>query len=238
MSKPPRLISFSGLDGSGKSTQIAAAVSLLESSGLRVRTLTFWDNVVVLTRFREGFVHKVYGSERGIGAPGKPVQRRDKNVRTWYLSLARHALYSLDACHLRWVIARQRSADVDVVIMDRYLYDELANLPLDSRWSRGWIRLLLHLAPRPDLALLLDADPEAACARKPEYPLEFMRQCRAWYHRLAQIVGTLTIIPPLPLVEAKQAVAAALQRVLGHAEKSGVRSQKTGVRSQKLEVRS
>jgi thymidylate kinase len=215
--KRPLLISFSGLDGSGKSTQIAETVLLLERSGLRVRTLAFWDDVVVLTRFREDFVHKVYQSERGIGALGKPVRRRDKNVRVWYLTLARHALYVLDACNLRRVIARQRNADVDVVIMDRYLYDELANLPLDSFLSRSLVRLLSRLAPRPELALLLDADPEAACARKPEYPLEFMRQCRTWYHRLAQVVGTITIIPPLTLAEAKRVIAEALRRTLAEA---------------------
>jgi thymidylate kinase len=215
--KRPLLISFSGLDGSGKSTHVAEAAALLERSGLRVRVLAFWDDVVVLTRFREDFVHKVYQSERGIGAPGKPVRRRDKNVRVWYLTLARHALYSLDAYNLRRVIARQRNADVDVVIMDRYLYDELANLPLNSFLSRSLVRLLLRLAPRPELALLLDADPEAACARKPEYPLTFMRQCRAWYHRLAQVVGTLTIIPPLPLAEAKRAVTETLRRSLAEA---------------------
>ena len=91
----PLLISFSGLDGSGKSTQIGAAVRLLEQSGLRVRRLAFWDDVVLLARYREGFVHKVYGSQRGVGAPGKPVRRRDKNVRGLFACL-RHLLYGLD----------------------------------------------------------------------------------------------------------------------------------------------
>src|SRR3712207_483927 len=84
------VVSFSGLDGAGKSTQIENLRSYVEREGLSCRVIAFWDDVVVLSRYREGFVHKVYKSERGIGAPGKPVERRDKNVRAWYLTLIRH----------------------------------------------------------------------------------------------------------------------------------------------------
>ena len=81
LSHRPLLISFSGLDGSGKSTQIENLRLALNAAGLNTRLLAFWDNVVVGVKYREGFVHKVYKSERGIGAPGKPVNRRDKNMR-------------------------------------------------------------------------------------------------------------------------------------------------------------
>src|SRR5436190_23388500 len=130
--RTPIVISFSGLDGAGKTTQIENLRALMHSLGLRETMLTFWDNIVVLSRYREGFVHKVYGSERGIGAPDKPVERRDKNVRAWYLTIARHGLYLLDAIHLRMLAGRALRGAADVVIFDRYVYDELANLPLNS----------------------------------------------------------------------------------------------------------
>ena len=206
----PLLISFSGLDGSGKSTQIENLRTRLEAGGYTTRLLAFWDDVVVLPRYREGFVHKVYKSEIGVGAPGRPVRRRDKNVRKWYLTLVRHALYFLDALHLALVVARARRSRVDVIIMDRYIYDELANLPLSSRMTRAYIRLVEVLVSRPDLAFLLDANPEAAHQRKPEYPVDFMHQCRAAYHQLAAMLGTMTLVPPLPLEEAKHSVEAAI----------------------------
>src|SRR6185369_7325493 len=143
--RSPIVVSFSGLDGAGKTTQIDNLRALMESLGLRDTMLTFWDNVVVFSRYREGFVHKVYGSERGIGAPDRPVNRRDKNVRKWYLSLARHFLYLADAIHLRLVISKARSLPVQAIIMDRYIYDELANLPLSNPLTHWFVRLVAAL---------------------------------------------------------------------------------------------
>jgi thymidylate kinase len=216
----PLLVSFSGLDGAGKSTQIANLQRALQARGLRTRLLAFWDDVVVLSRYREGFVHKVYGSERGIGAPGKPVNRRDKNVRRWYLTVVRHALYFLDAVRLIKVIAAARRSGEDVVILDRYIYDELANLPLVNPGTRIFVRAVSALVPRPDVAYLLDADPEEACQRKPEYPLDFLHSCRRSYRELAQMLGTMTFIPPLPLADAMTEVERAIGPVLAQSRQS------------------
>jgi thymidylate kinase len=203
----PLLITFSGVDGSGKSTQIASLQSALHAAGLRTRRLAFWDDVVVGPKYREGFVHKVYKSERGIGAPGKPVRRRDKNMRGWHLTLSRHVLYLMDAFRLCYVVAaEQMKVGVDVVILDRYIYDELANLNLANRVTRAFVRRVVRLAPRPDLAFLLDADPAAAFARKPEYPVDFMEKCRQSYHDLAGLLGTMKVIPALDLPQATLAV--------------------------------
>ena len=211
----PVVVSFSGLDGAGKTTQIDNLRALIHSLGLQDSMLAFWDNVVVLSRYREGFVHKVYKSERGIGAPDKPVNRRDKNVRAWYLSIIRHGLYLLDALHLGWVIRKARRSGTDVVIVDRYIYDELANLPLENPITRAFIRFVNAIIPRPDIAYLLDADPVAARARKPEYPVEFMQKSRRCYFMLADLLNTMIVIPPLPLSDAKREVEQHFLRLLG-----------------------
>ena len=210
------LISFSGLDGSGKSTQIAGLRDFFAARGLRVMTLAFWDDVVVGKNWREGFVHKVYKSEKGVGAPGQPVARRDKNVRKWYLSFARHMLYTMDAVNLVRVVNRAKRSGADVIILDRYIYDELANLPLRNPLSRQFVKAVHSTVPRPDIAYLLDVDVEAARARKPEYPMEFMHRSRIAYFELDRLLKTMTIIPPLGLQEAKNAVLEVAAEKMGY----------------------
>jgi thymidylate kinase len=215
ITKTPLLISFSGVDGSGKSTQIESLCAALHAAGLKTRRLAFWDDVVVGVKYREGFVHRVYKSERGIGAPGKPVNRRDKNMRGWHLTFSRHFLYLLDAIHLRHLVAREKlKVGVDVVIVDRYIYDELANLNLQNPLSRGFVKFVCGFVPRPDLAYVLDADPAAACARKPEYPVDFMKQCRRAYFEVCDLIGNMTVIPALTLPQARLAVLKAAGQCL------------------------
>ena len=98
--------------------------------------------------------------------------------------------------------------------MDRYIYDELANLPLSRAMTKIFIRIVDFLVPRPDVAYLLDAEPEVARARKPEYPVEFLHTNRRAYLELARMLGRMTIIPPLPLPQATVEVERALAAVL------------------------
>jgi thymidylate kinase len=210
----PIVISFSGMDGAGKSTQISNLQALAQQHGLKTTVLTFWDNVVVLSRYREGFVKKVFKSESGVGEPGKPVNRRDKNVRGWHVNGLRHGLYGLDALHLPQVLSKARREGADVIIMDRYIHDELANLPLENSLTRAYIKMVAKLVPQPDIAFVLDADPEAARARKPEYPLDFLHKVRESYLDLANLLGTITVVPALSLPEAKAVVELSFRRVL------------------------
>jgi thymidylate kinase len=205
-SAQPILISFSGIDGAGKSTQIANLCSFLRAGGLKVEIVTFWDDVATLRSLRESTGHKVFRGDKGVGSPEAPISRRDKNVRSPLMTLLRLGLYSLDALSFRRAVGRARRSSADVVIFDRCLYDELANLDLRSPLTRAFIRAVVGIAPRLHLSFFLDADPDQAHRRKPEYPLDFVRANRLAYRSLSDFLGGIVVIPPLPLEQAKSAV--------------------------------
>ncbi len=219
--RSPRLISFSGIDGAGKSTQIDNLCRCLEQNGLKSRLLTFWDDAACLKSVREGAGHRIFGGDQGVGSPEKPIERRDKNVRSPLMTLVRLGLYCLDALSLRAAARCALLSGIDVVIFDRYIFDELANLDLRNPAVRLYVRAIARLVPRPQLAIILDVDPAQAHARKPEYPLPFLLENRSAYLRLSKFLGSMTIIPPLPLEQAKAEV---VRHVLGEISARNVRS--------------
>jgi thymidylate kinase len=201
-----RFVSFSGIDGAGKSTQIETLRARLNEAGARVLLVTFWEDVAKLTRLRQVSGHTLFKGDSGVGTPARPINRRDKNVQSWYMTAVRCVLYFVDAISLRIVVAKALRADTDIVIFDRYLYDELANVSLQNPITRAYIRLLLQFVPRPDVSFVLDADPFQARARKPEYPIEFLHSSRASYFALSKLVGGMTIVPPQPVQDVAQQV--------------------------------
>jgi thymidylate kinase len=209
-----RFVSFSGIDGAGKSTQIALLCAHLEERGLRIRVVRFWDDVARLTKLREGTGHRVFKGDKGIGSPEAPIVRRDKNVGGWLMTCLRFFLYFVDAISLRNVVRKQLRGSCEFVIFDRYAYDELANLDLNNPVARMYARIIRRIAPDPDVAFLLDADPEAACARKPEYPIEFVRVNRRAYRRLDELLGIFTIIAPAQIDAASRDVLSQALRIL------------------------
>jgi thymidylate kinase len=206
------VISFSGIDGAGKSTQIEKLRQYLTSQNIPVEILTFWDNVVVLSSLRAGFSKKVLQSDGQIGTPDKPAVRNDKNRQSFPLLAGRSLLHLLDVFRLRRIVHRARVSEPSgVVIFDRYIYDQLAALPLRKSWARAYARFILALAPKTDVSYLLDAVPEEARARKPEYPLEFMKQYRDSYLQLRQF-APLSLMNPGTADDVHSAVVAALMK--------------------------
>jgi thymidylate kinase len=204
-----RVVSFSGIDGAGKTTQIEALCRFLNERGLRWRLYTFWDDVAAFSRIREKCSFHLFKGDKGIGSPDRPIKRRDKNVTTWPVVLFRLAIYVADAFSARRTFREATSETADVVIFDRYIYDEWANLPHQSWAVSTYIRFLLHLVPKPDIAILLDADPMAAHCRKPEYPLEFVRKNREAYVSVARAVG-MTVVPAGSVEDTTEFVTKAL----------------------------
>lgn len=193
----PFLISFSGIDGAGKSTQIDYLKTYLENRGLRVLLLTFWDDVAVFSKMRGGVGQRTAPVPQSTQSKnGAFVPRNNKHIRKWYLSTARAGFYVLDVVRLHRLLADPQIDRYDVVIFDRYVYDQIANIYSKSSLARMYSKLLLKQTPAPDLAFIIDANPDAAFARKPEYPLDFVHKNQQNFLNLRELVPQLLVISP------------------------------------------
>lgn len=214
--KPTVLVSFSGIDGAGKSTQIEALARSLSQEGLRVHVVRFWDDIARLKGIRESSGHRIFKGDKGVGTPSAPIHRRDKNVQSGPMTCVRLFLYFIDALSTRRMVRRMSRSGFDLVIFDRYTYDELANLNLRNPILRACAGMLMAIVPRPRISFLLDADPAEARARKPEYPLDFIRTNRQAYLSLANLLGGITVIRPMPVPEVEAEVLAHAVRKLSY----------------------
>jgi thymidylate kinase len=201
-----KFFSFSGIDGAGKSTQIENLRAHMQGLGLRVRVYQFWDDVASLTRFRESGAHALFKGDNGVGTPSAPINRRDKNVQSWPMTIVRLCIYLADAVSAFIFVKRALRSGANVLIFDRYIYDELANLKLQNPVLRTYARFIAALVPMPDIAFILDAEPAEARARKPEYPLDFLNQCRQSYVDLSDLICGMTIIRPMPKQEVESEI--------------------------------
>jgi len=178
------LITFSGLDGAGKSTLIEWLRVALEQERHRVAVLHLEHNVGVyasVRRVRDGvarLTRRVSGnraSAAGAAAPGggsAALLRRLRDAVVWS-KVVRRLIYPLDVAVFLCYRAYIEGIRGRVLIMDRYFYDILVDV--SSARARGWIRWLKRITPTPTLPLLLDTGPEEAYARKGEYSVAYLQ---------------------------------------------------------------
>lgn len=208
------LITFSGLDGAGKSTLIEWLRGELERRARRVAVFHMNDHVGVYAYLRA--VRDRLRPPRSPSTPGSPAPVRRglvavRNAVIWNKSL-RRLLYPIDLVVFWLYRIYVEKLQGRVLIMDRYFYDSL----VDVSNGRGtqWVRFLARLTPTPDLAVFLDISPEESFARKGEYSVEYLRARWHHYRAVAPWVRSALIVDNRDLASTQRQLTRALEACL------------------------
>src|SRR5687768_5030377 len=161
------LISFEGLDQSGKETQARRLRSRIEQSGQRVRAVSFPDYETPI------------GKELAAALAGAREFGPDV-MQLLYVANRCEALPKLEA----WL------ADGDVIICDRYRASSVAYGEAQGL-DPAWLEEIQRRLPRAILTMFLDIAPETAVTRKAigrdryERDLALLARVRESYRRQA-----------------------------------------------------
>lgn len=219
------LITFSGLDGSGKSTLVDYLKDSLELENRKVAVAHMNYDLGVYSALR--FIVKKVGGVDANGheshAPREDAfanesQTRKSKLRyhlVWNKGL-RALIYPIDV--FLFVLYRIYVEQIkqQVLVMDRYFYDTLVDVTEVRRSFR--LRFLAWLTPTPNLSVYLDITPEKAFARKNEYSVAYLNQRRLSYHKLiSQLPGIMVFSTEQDLDTTRLNLTAAIrERMVAH----------------------
>jgi thymidylate kinase len=172
-SRPVR-VSFSGLDGAGKTRQIDALVSAL---GVDHSVEVIWLPTKVwpeplLNRLPPGFRSRLGPKRTAVaGAAAMRVAPARGHLRDTLRSVVWVVIATFAAVSVGLSLRHRASKSrADLLVLDRYRLDSLVKLHFwYGEVSPDWLsRVVRALAPTPDVEFLLRVDPAVAYARKPE----------------------------------------------------------------------
>ena len=186
MSTCGRLVSFSGIDGAGKTTQINTLMQRLKEKKYSIVYL--WSRGGY-TRWFDYLKKSIRKASNGAIPPSGHSLKRDKMIshrmigRVW-LFLAILDLIRLYGANVRWQLLYG-----NIVICDRYLWDTLIDFKINFPAIKfeDWFiwRLLVYIAPVPDMSIFfyipLNVSEQRSLLKSDPFPETIEKRTRRHY---------------------------------------------------------
>ncbi|EKE20166.1 MAG: hypothetical protein ACD_8C00047G0008 [uncultured bacterium] len=172
-----KIISISGLDGSGKSTQLELLKKDFESQGKKV----FYFHAVNFSIANLLNKNKKAGANNGV------------TQASWIKILLRFLAMRIDIFRFKKLKKDLSSQGYDFILSDRFFYDSVVNLAylMTQKMPPGIEKSI----PRSDIAFYLKTDPKSIMKRKraPEQGFSYLESKNALYDTCAPIWDMITV---------------------------------------------
>ncbi len=186
----PAVVSFSGLDGSGKSTQVSRLKAELDELG--VPALDHWAGFKGASSLRVRFPVLDRPVKTGAGAEERDrlIPSALRGSRTGTAAWA-YLVVLVNCAHL-WRFLLLRPRGTKLLVFDRFSPDTMVKLDLrftrmrgiDIRWQR---RLFEVMSPKPDVGFLVDVPSDVAYGRRQEQtPQELADMAELYQEQVAR----------------------------------------------------
>ncbi len=171
-----KLVTLSGIDGVGKSTQVMLLTDYLQSHGQSVNA---GESMFSYHLFRP--IIQIIKSITDQPLHGALKVNHSLLSKLWFIPAF------VDIWFSYLFLVRPQLSRFDYIIADRFYTDMWANM-LYYGYLPKWGFSLIRLLPRANLSLLLLADPATILTREQEFPPHYYHAQHEIYSRLGRLV--------------------------------------------------
>ena len=204
------IVTFSGLDGTGKTTCVDMA-----SEHIYSKVKTCRRRHIIKDSLSHFFTHKIVGGVSGEARKSAEAGLREttKGIKGNILVLVKKIFLLIDIIFFDVVYGRYKGKKDKAIVCDRYFYDELVQTEYLGIAGRVFTRLYSSLIIRPDIAFILKISPDEAYSRKNEYDIDYFRKKEGLYENISKKEG-LSTIPPASISEVGTVIKEGIDGIL------------------------
>lgn len=206
------VVSFSGLVGTGKTACARYVAYELRNENLPAYYISY-QSVSLKSFFEEK--KKITRYKRRIKPPkNKKLRFENYNPRS-YLNFLVVMFYYLWKVYFFFLLVHLKYRN-DIVIVDRFIFDNIVNYKLNDKRFQFLCRFFLKLLPLPVLSFVLYADFDTIMKERPFYDPDYIRTHLENYAYLKEIYPDMVMVNSNQIDDKINSVLAAVNSYLNN----------------------